>query len=268
MQWERITAPQLARAACETGVCVLPIGCMEKHFDHLPLGTDCLRAHTTACEAAEREPAVVFPVHWFGQINEARIFPGTIAIDPILSLQLLENLCDEIARNGFAKIIIFNTHGGNGAMIDYLCQAMLHRRRDYAVYVPTMFGSPSAERRKQIDAMLTPGKSGHAGETETSEMLAMFPELVDGDAVGGRTAEPTGRLSHLPPGNVVGAWYSAYPDHYCGDATLASIEKGKKIHDIVIESLAAYILAVKGDDETVPMLGEFFDKTDRVARGD
>ena len=108
-------------------------------------------------------------------------------------------------------------------MIDYLCQAMLHRRRDYAVYVPTMFGSPSAERRKQIDAMLTPGKSGHAGETETSEMLAMFPELVDGDAVGGRTAEPTGRLSHLPPGNVVGAWYSAYPDHYCGDATLASI---------------------------------------------
>ena len=268
MQWEQLTAPELARAAGDVGVCVLPIGCMEKHFDHLPLGTDCLRAHKMACEAADKEPAVVFPPHWFGQINEARIFPGTIAIDPVLALQLLTNLCGEIARNGFAKIIIFNAHGGNTSLIDYLCQSMLHRRRDYAVYVPTMFGSPSAERRKEIDALLTPGKSGHAGETETSMMLAMFPELVDGDAIKGRKAEATGRLSHLPPGNVVGAWYAAYPDHYCGDATLATAEKGKKIHDIVIESLADYIRAVKNDEETIAMLGEFFDKAERVGRGD
>ena len=268
MQWEQLTAPELARAAGDTGVCVLPVGCLEKHFDHLPLGTDCLVAHRIACEAAAKEPAVVFPPHWFGQINEARIFPGTIAIDPALTLQLLISVCDEIGRNGFAKIIIYNGHGGNIALIDYLCQAMLHRRRPYAVYVPSLTGSPSQEHRKAIEALTTPGKSGHAGETETSMMLAMFPELVKAEAIKGRKAESTGRLAHLPPGRVVGAWYAAYPDHYCGDATLATAEKGGKIHDIVVDSLADYIRAVKNDDVTVGMLGEFHDKVDRVGRSE
>ncbi|MHB0878813.1 MAG: creatininase family protein, partial [Anaerolineae bacterium] len=59
MQWEQLTAPDFAAATRETGVCVLTMGVLERHSEHLPLGTDYLNAHRIACMAAERQPAVV-----------------------------------------------------------------------------------------------------------------------------------------------------------------------------------------------------------------
>ena len=76
MQWENLTATDFATAARETGVCVLATGVLEKHSEHLPLGTDFLNGHRIACLAAEQEPAVVFPPFYFGQIYEARCFPA------------------------------------------------------------------------------------------------------------------------------------------------------------------------------------------------
>jgi creatinine amidohydrolase len=72
MQWENLTSPDFAAAQRETGVCVLALGVLERHSEHLPLGTDFLNAHRLACLAAEREPAVVFPPFYFGQIYPAR----------------------------------------------------------------------------------------------------------------------------------------------------------------------------------------------------
>jgi creatinine amidohydrolase len=89
MQWEHLTAPDFAKAVQATGVCVLAMGVIEKHSDHLPLGTDFLNAHRIACLAAEKEPAVVFPPWYFGQIYEARCFSGTLAIEPRLLLELI-----------------------------------------------------------------------------------------------------------------------------------------------------------------------------------
>ena len=82
MQWEHLTATDFAAAARDTGVCILSIGVLEKHSEHLPLGTDFLNGHRVACMAAEKEPAVVFPPFYFGQIYEARCFPGTITLKP------------------------------------------------------------------------------------------------------------------------------------------------------------------------------------------
>jgi creatinine amidohydrolase len=113
MQWENLTAPDFAKAVKETGVCILAIGVLERHSDHLPLGTDFLNGHATACLAAEKEAAVVFPPYYFGQINEARCFPGALTLRPTLLMELIQNVLDEIGRNGFKKIIIYNAHGGN-----------------------------------------------------------------------------------------------------------------------------------------------------------
>ena len=78
MQWENLTSPDFATAVRETGVCILTFGVLERHSEHLPLGTDYLNGHKLACLAAAREPAVVFPPFYFGQIYEARCFPGTV----------------------------------------------------------------------------------------------------------------------------------------------------------------------------------------------
>ena len=93
-----------ARTRTAGGVCILPFGVLEKHGDHLPLGTDALTAHAIAVRAAEQEPALVFPLFYFGMNTHAKCEPGAIAIRFDLLLQLLESVCDEISRNGFDKI--------------------------------------------------------------------------------------------------------------------------------------------------------------------
>ena len=62
MRWENLTMPDFARAVTDCdGVGIIPIGVLEPHSTHMPLGTDMFESHWIACKAAEREPALVFP---------------------------------------------------------------------------------------------------------------------------------------------------------------------------------------------------------------
>jgi creatinine amidohydrolase len=73
MKWSELTSVNFSKAveACQ-GVCLLPLGVMEKHGDHLPLGTDLFTGQEIACRAAEIEPAIVFPEYYFTQIQTPR----------------------------------------------------------------------------------------------------------------------------------------------------------------------------------------------------
>jgi creatinine amidohydrolase len=263
MNWENLTAPDFAEAVKTTGgVCVIPVGCVEKHFDHLPLGTDFLNGHKVCTLAAEKEPAVVFPPYYFGQIHEARPFPGTVAIDPILTLQLLMAACDEIGRNGFKKIVLYNAHGGNIHLLHYLCQSCLAERKPYAIYFPERLHPE--ERRKAWKEILETETHGHACECETSISLANHAELVKMSYVRDRKTEPLGRYAHIPPGRIASRWYSDYPDHYAGDATAATAEKGEKLRQLQVDSLADFIRAVREDNVVPTLLNEFYDRCDQV----
>jgi len=265
MKWEELTAPDFERAVKETGgVCLIGAGCVEKHFDHLPLGTDFLNGHTLCCLAAEQEPAVVFPPYYFGQIHEARPFPGTVALSPVLTLELLMAVCDEIGRNGFKKIIIYNAHGGNTHLLNYLVQSGLAQRKPYAMYLPNL--PWPKERADEWDATLETDVHGHACECETSISLANHPHLVKMDYIKGRKTEPRGRYYHIPPGRISARWYSDYPDHYAGDATAATAQKGEALRRIQVDSLADYIRAVKRDEVVLTLLNEFYDRCDQVGK--
>ena len=114
VQWEEMTLPEFAAAVKATGgVCVLTVGAMERHGTHLPLGNDALAIHEVAIRAARREAAIVFPPNYFGQTHETKNQPGSVALRHELILAMLDNLCDEIGRNGLQKIILLNGHGGN-----------------------------------------------------------------------------------------------------------------------------------------------------------
>ena len=113
---------------------ILPIGVLEKHGPHMPLGTDVYTAREMALRAAEKEYTVVFPWYYFSQINEAKHQPGTIAYSPELIWKILQETLDELSRNGFKKIIIVNGHGGNKAFLEYFGISQLSERRDYALY--------------------------------------------------------------------------------------------------------------------------------------
>jgi len=262
MQWEHLTATEFRQAVRETGVCIVALGVVEKHSEHLPLGTDFLNGHKLACLAAEREPAVVFPPFYFGQIYEARCFPGTITIKPTLLMELIQGVLDEIGRNGFRKIILLNAHGGNTAWLAFLAQCTLWEEKPYSVYRYT--GALSEERHRAWDAIVETKLHGHACECETSISLANHPELVQMDKVLADPADPLGRLKDIPANHSGISWYADYPDHYAGDARTASIEKGMALRQIAVDALAEYIAAVKADAVVPALNREFFTRVSEV----
>jgi creatinine amidohydrolase len=262
MQWENLTSGAFAKAVRETGVCVIGMGVLERHSDHLPLGTDYLNAHRIACLAAEKEPAVVFPPFYFGQIYEARCFPGALTVRPTLLMDLIQSVLDEIGRNGFGKIILYNGHGGNTHLLRFLAQCTLWEQKPYSLYVPLHSMTPEQNAQWQQIRESTIG--GHACEFETSMVMANYPDLPQMDAVPGESAAPLGRLRHLPPTHAGIGWYADYPEHYAGDARTASAEKGQALVGWMVETLAVYIAAVKADEVVPALEREFFEREARL----
>jgi len=73
---EKLSSPQFVTALEKSGgICVIPLGIIEKHGPHLPLGTDLFEAREIVSAAAQKEYAVVFPPYFTGQILEARRQP-------------------------------------------------------------------------------------------------------------------------------------------------------------------------------------------------
>lgn len=264
MQWENLTSPDFARAVEETGVCILPFGVLERHSEHLPLGTDYLNAHHLACLAAEKSPAVVFPPFYYGQIYEARCFPGTVSLKPTLLIELIQSVFDEIGRNGFKKIILLNGHGGNGHLLPFLAQSSLYERKPYTLYLYT--GAMTEEERQARQAVLETKNHGHACECETSTTLAGFPDLVKMERVPEGGGDRLGRLAALK-GNYSGIWwYGDFPEHYAGDARSASAEKGHKLLELEAAALSRYIEMVKADKLVPSLEAEFFGREETVRR--
>jgi creatinine amidohydrolase len=262
MQWEHLTATNFAAAVRDTGVCILSIGVLEKHSEHLPLGTDFLNGHRVACMAAEKEPAVVFPPFYFGQIYEARCFPGTITLKPTLLIELLQSVLDEIGRNGFKKIILHNAHGGNNHLLPFLAQATLWEEKPYSLYYYA--DSLSGGRHREWAAIVETTNHGHACECETSISLANHPELVHMERVPAQPAETLNRMAALP-GNFSGiSWYANYPDHYAGDARSATAQKGRALRQLLVDGLAEFIAAVKADQAAPALNHEFFERTRNI----
>jgi len=256
--WAELTGPEFAKAVEKSeGVCVIPIGVMEKHGPHLPLGTDCILADHIAKMAAEMEYAIVFPTFYMGQINEAKHQPGTVAYSTELCLRMLEETCAEVARNGCKKIILFNQHGGNNALMNLFCQSQLNKDHDYIVY-ETLFGSKPEVKAKLAKMMKTDGGE-HAGEAETSEVMAARPELVKLERASTQSGEPLNRLplQKMRPSIF---WYADYPNHFAGDPSAANVELGEYINLEDAKFLAEKIRTVKKDNVGLQLQNEFYEK--------
>src|SRR6266550_183028 len=175
VHWEELSAAEFRDAITRAqSTCLLPIGIMEKHGPHLPLGNDLLNVRYIALNAAQQEYAVVFPEYYFGQIAEAKHEPGTVAYSRRLQLELLQETTDEMARNGCKKIIIVNGHGGNNSLLPFFAQTQLDTPHDYVVYVQGIMRGGQGEPKHKTN----PATDMHAGESETSVSLIARPDLV------------------------------------------------------------------------------------------
>ena len=256
--WEELTASDFALAVKQSeGVCVVPIGVIEKHGQQLPLGTDVFTAREVCRRASAKEYCLIYPFYFAGQIFEAKHQPGTIAYSPELMYQLLDETCKEISRNGVKKIILVNGHGGNTAWLQYFCQVQLASSRDYVVYYTTP--SVSQEVQKKITAMRKTTVGGHADEVETSSMMVVRPDLVKIERATAESGANLHRLQHIPSSLFAGInWYSQYPNHYAGDAKDANTAIGELSIESRSLTLSEMIKAVKADNDAIRLQNEFF----------
>ena len=254
MEWEKLTAPEFQEATRTAGgVCILPFGVLEKHGDHLPLGTDALTAHAIAVRAAEQEPALVFPLFYFGMNTHAKCEPGAFALKFELLLPVLESVCDEIARNGCPRILIYNTHGGNQQLLGYFLQLLLDRPKPYCVYTHFVLDTPEPPAAAGAEAEI----DGHAGELETSILLYEHPDLVKGQP--GDYGRPRNLDSELRRVRLETAtrWYADHPRMLRADRTPGSAEKGRRLVEQQVRTLVAGLRAIKQDEVTPQLYREF-----------
>jgi creatinine amidohydrolase len=255
VHWEELTADDFRTGIQQShGTCILPIGILEKHGPHLPLGTDLLNVRYAALHAAEQEYAVVFPEYYFAQIFEARHEPGTVAYSPQIQMSLLQETTDEMARNGCKKVIIVNGHGGNESLLPYFAQTQLEKQHDYVVYVFGLPGAPPNEPAKKTNIDM------HAGEGETSNSLITHPDLVHLDRANNESGADQARLK-LPDHLYTAIWwYARFPNHYSGDGSAANRQLGEVDVKWWIDLIVDSIKAVKADDSSLKLQNEFFEK--------
>ena len=254
--WEELTAPDFVSAVQQSeGVCVIPMGVIEKHGPHLPLGTDVYTAREISFRAAEKEYCIVYPFYFVGQIFEAKQQPGTIAYSNELLYRFLEESCEEISRNGIKKIILMNGHGGNTNFLQYFCQSQLAAPKDYAVYLFTP--SMDAETQAKISSLRKTTTGGHADEMESSTVMAIHPNLVKPDHASDESGADMNRLS-LNNAYTGIWWYAKYPNHYAGDAKDANSALGEVILKQRVGQLAEVIKAIKADSITLRLQNDFF----------
>ena len=258
VRYEELTAPDFARAVARSGgTCIVPLGILEKHGPHLPLGTDLIDCREVSLRAATTEYALVFPPYFVGQIFEAKHQPGTIAYGSRMMLDFLQETCDELARNGLRRIILVNGHGGNDAFLHYFCQSQLEARRDYVVYLFEPAYDEATESR--LDKMRKTTVDGHAGEEETSVMLSHRPELVKQARAGDESGADQRRQAGLKNAYTGIWWYAGQPNHYRGDGSAGNAAFGQALLEAETGALVEMIRSVKKDTVTAEIQKKFFD---------
>lgn len=258
-KWNELTAPDFVKAVeLSDGICLLPAGIIEKHGPHLPLSTDLILSREIASRAAELEYALVFPEFYFGQIYEAKHQPGTIAYSPELVWNILEETCDELARNGIKKIVIVNGHGGNNHLFAYFCQTRLAEKRDYVV---VLFTPDDSQVDDETSEMRNTDYGGHADEVETSMVYATRPDLVHADRGSSQSGRDLDRLN-IPYGFTGIFWYASYPNHYAGDGTTPNKIMGEMNFKSRAEQLAELVKFLKSNDSATNLQEKFYHQSE------
>ena len=287
MRWEFLREEEFDDAIEKSGgLCVIPIGCLEKHGQHLPVGTDGLKAEAIVRLAAEKTNVVVFsPGLWLGDVigahaNEdpkANRSRGYIGMNPNTLLTVLGELCDEIARNGFRKILIVSSHGGNLPMLSYFLRANGYMRKPYALLTypmrlslidpdkmvkmiedePNEFPMITEEDMKVLRHFAETGTGGgHADFRETGLIYGTYPELVAPDRFDAEDGSSTERADYLHIGMGVNHdfWDSNSPNAYDGYPPFGCSKTiGEAMVKICVDTLVDIFEKLKADEDCVRM---------------
>jgi creatinine amidohydrolase len=169
----QMTWVEVEQALTHTDAIIIPLGSIEQHGRHLPLGTDMYEAVETAKLIAQKADVLVAPVVTAGLSPHHMGFPGTITLSPETFEAVVFETAQSLIRHGFRKILIFNGHGGNNVSVANIIQKINQTTRAAA------FDLGRIEIARQEPLYPPIPWDVHAGVEETSMMLYLAGSLVD-----------------------------------------------------------------------------------------
>ncbi len=205
----RMSWVEAKAAAQEKRTVLIPVGCLEQHGRHIPLGSDSMVADYYAIEVAKRSGAVTMPPINYGWSPFFRGFTGSISIKPATLEALLNDIVEGLMEQGFDHLIFVSNHASNEPMIEHVAQEV---KRRTGLVTAMVFPWRMVQ---EFGADLHPKEAwGHGAEPETSVILALWPEDVDmSAAVEGKTRPFQGfEMSGYRKVKFNGFWAGMYVD--------------------------------------------------------
>lgn len=231
--------PDVADLDRDRIVAVFPIASFEQHGHHLPFLTDTMETTGVVdrLDARIGDRLLCLPTQWLGYSFHHMRFGGSLTATAETHIRMIVETVDGLVQAGFPRILILNGHGGNQADLK-VAQQNLKEKHDGTCVLGASWWEIAVE---ELDAIKEAGPtgSGHAGEMETSLMLALHPDLVRTDrlqADGWSPESPHGarvqRFRRIDEQTESGVY---------GNPTVGSAEKGKRMLEVVIGSLVEVV---------------------------
>ena len=166
-------------------IAVLPVAATEQHGPHLPLKVDSALVDGVVAAALPHlgfdVPALFLPTQTVGLSPEHTAFPGTLTLKAETTIRLWTDIAESVAASGVKKLVLLNSHGGQVGVMDIVARD-LRARLGMLVYSINWFGLPlTGPQGEDVNALFSAHEHRfgiHAGEIETSMMLALDPARV------------------------------------------------------------------------------------------
>lgn len=238
-------------------VAVLPFGATEPHNLHLPYGTDSIEATVIGqriCRRAWSEGAnvVLLPTIPYGTETNMAECPLAMNLNPSTLLAIIRDLVESVERSGVRKVLLLNSHGGNDFK-PILRELAIGRSAQ--LFLCDWFRMVQDEYSNLFER-----KDDHAGEMETSVIMAVADDLVARDADGKLRADDGSvaelQFEALQKGwvGLTRPWHLLTRETGSGNPHAASAEKGEKVLNLVETRLSKFLVELSQApvDQTFP----------------
>ena len=255
--WADLTTLEFAQLDLERTIAVLPVAATEQHGPHLPVSVDTVLVDGLVATCLPHLPddvTVLFlPTQAVGFSPEHDRFPGTLTLKSETITRLWTDIGESVAAAGIKKLVLFNSHGGQVSVMDLVARD-LRARLDLLVYSVSWFNLPLRDAQGQdVNALFGADEHRfgiHAGDIETSMMLALAPahvDMVQARDFYSSAQERAGKFDILGNGKSakLGWQMQDYnPAGAVGNAAAATADKGRAVVDAAGRSLARLLAEI------------------------